>query len=157
MQHAGGETALVTVERKVGSTTTCVVRPNSTGQIGRLVGSGSSYVAENGLLLRASRLPQTAFGYLLTSRTAGFAALPGGSAGNLCLGGSIGRFAGQIQSSGAQGQIDTIVDLTAMPQPMGAVAAQPGETWYFQLWHWDSSPSGPPTSNFTASVAIDLR
>ncbi|WP_145194669.1 hypothetical protein [Planctomycetes bacterium Poly30] len=157
VQHAGGETALVTIERMVGNTTSCVVRPNSTGQMGRLVGSGSSYVAENDVRLRASRLPQMAFGYLLTSRTAGFSALPGGSSGNLCLGGAIGRFVGQIQSSGAQGQIETVVDLTALPQPLGAVAAQPGETWYFQLWHRDSSPGGPPTSNFTASLAIDLR
>ena len=148
--------ALCALERTVGFVPTCVSNNNSTGVRGRIVGEGSSYLAANDLVLTAVDLPLNAFGYLNTSRTQGFVANPGGSAGNLCLGGSIGRYAGNVQSSGATGSIATTIDATSMPQPAGSVMAQVGETWGFQLWHRDSSPGGP-VSNFTDPLAVTFR
>ena len=152
----GGVVALCALERTVGFVPTCVSNNNSTGVRGRIVGEGSSYLAANDLVLTAVDLPLNAFGYLNTSRTQGFVANPGGSAGNLCLGGSIGRYAGNVQSSGATGSIATTIDATSMPQPAGSVMAQVGETWGFQLWHRDSSPGGP-VSNFTDPLAVTFR
>ena len=153
---AGGRDALVSVERDLGQVTPCVAVPNSTGVAGKLRAAGSTYVAANDLVVTAFDLPPDSFGYLNLSRTTGFAPNPGGSVGNLCLGGAIGRFVDQVQSSGAAGEIATVLDLTALPQPLGPVAATAGETWTFQLWHRDSGPSGA-VSNFTRSRSVTLR
>ena len=41
----------------------------------------------------------------------------------------------------------------SLPQPMGTVAAQGGETWYFQLWHRDVV-NGNASSNFSNACAL---
>lgn len=130
--------------------------PNSTGVGGQLAGVGSDRVADNDLVLRAFDLPVNSTGFALASLTQGFVANPGGSEGNVCLGGDIGRFLSQVQSSGAAGVIFTTVDLTAIPQPTGNVAALAGETWNFQLWHRDSV-GGASTSNFTEGLSVTLQ
>ena len=109
------------------------------------------------MTLRASSLPQNAFGFFLVSDTQGFTANPGGSQGDLCLGGSIGRYVGpgQIQSSGSTGTFSLEIDLGALPTPTGSVSAMPGETWNFQAWHRDSV-GGSAVSNFTGAVAVPL-
>jgi hypothetical protein len=131
---------------------------NSTGVAGELGATGSASVAANDVTLRATSLPPSSFGFFLTSRTAGFVAGPGGSQGNLCLSGSIGRFVGpgQIQNSGASGTFSLAIDLTSLPQPAGAVAAVAGETWRFQAWHRDAV-SGVPTSNFTNGLELTFQ
>jgi len=153
---AGGRDALVSVERDLGEVTPCVAVTNSTGVAGKLRAAGSTYVAANDLVVTAFDLPHGSFGYLNLSRVIGFAPNPGGSVGNLCLGGAIGRFVDQVQSSGAAGEITTVIDLAVLPQPMGPVVAGAGETWTFQLWHRDSGPSGP-VSNFTRARSVTLR
>jgi hypothetical protein len=117
-----------------------------------------SIASANNLRVTAASLPLQAFGYFLTSRTQGFVANPGGSQGNLCLGGSIGRYVGpgQIQSSGQSGFIALQLDLTNMPQPAGSVAVQVGQTWSFQSWYRDSI-GGSATSNFTSGVAVTFQ
>lgn len=47
------------------------------------------------------------------------------------------------------------VDLGALPQPNGSVAATPGESWSFQLWYRDANPL--PTSNFSTAVTALLE
>ncbi|MEE8467439.1 MAG: hypothetical protein V3T22_03235, partial [Planctomycetota bacterium] len=70
---------------------------------------------------------------------------------NLCLGGQIGSFAKQIQSSGPNGEFTIQVDLTNIPtSPPHSVVA--GETWNFQAWFRDKNPGS--TSNFTNGVAV---
>ena len=88
-------------------------------------------------------------------RVQNFVMNPAGSAGNLCLGGAIGRYVGpgQVQGSGAQGQISLTLDLTALPQPNGLVAAQIGESWSWQTWFRDSS-MGAATSNFSDGLEV---
>ncbi len=127
---------------------------NSTGVAATLTGLGTPSVAANDLRLVARGLPQQSFGYLIVSRTQGTVSMPAGSAGTLCLGGLIGRFVGQIQNSGATGEFTTTVDLLQTPQPMGAVAGQAGDTWNFQAWFRDITPSG--SSNFTDGLTVVL-
>ncbi len=132
--------------------------PNSTGASATIALSGSPLAAQNDVVVRAAALPQQSFGFFLTSRTPGFIAQPGGSAGNLCLGSAIGRFVGpgQIQSSGTSGTIALTLDLTRLPQPSGPVAGAAGETWHFQAWYRDAV-GGAPTSNFTSGIALPLQ
>lgn len=128
---------------------------NSTGASGVLSAAGSRMVVDNDVTLTADSLPNNAFGYFLASRTQGFVMGPGGSTGNLCLGGNIGRYVGQgqIQNSGATGAVSLVLDLTQTPQPTGLVAIAVGETWHFQCWHRDAL-GGAATSNFTDGYSI---
>jgi hypothetical protein len=134
----------------------CAAINNSTGSPGVLGASGSAEVASNDLILHASGLPANASTFFLTSRTQGFSANPGGSAGNLCLAGSIGRYVGggQIGNSGAGGSYSLAVDNSLHPTPAGFVQVLAGETWTFQAWHRDLAPGGGTTSSFTNGLEI---
>ena len=74
----------------------CTPAPNSTGVAATIAGAGSASVALNNLTLASANLPQNAAAYFLCSRTQGFVQNAGGSAGNLCLGGAIGRRVGGL-------------------------------------------------------------
>ena len=135
----------------------CATNANSTGSSGVLSASGSPLVSANDLTLEASSLPNNSFGFFLASLDQGFVQNPGGSAGNLCLGGSIGRYVGpgQIKNAGTTGAFSLTLDLTQVPQPTGFVAIAGGETWRFQTWHRDAV-GGSTTSNFTNGLEIDF-
>jgi len=125
---------------------------NSTGQSAVISAFGSDVASQNQLTLTASQLPTGKFGYFLNSDVQGFVPFPGGSQGNLCLGGGIGRHAKQIANSGAAGELVIDVDLTALPRPGGTHSVVAGETWNFQCWFRDNV--GGPTSNFTDAVSV---
>jgi len=135
----------------------CMTNPNSTGVSGVLNGSGSVEVADNSFSLTASDLPQNAFAFIIVSQTQGFSANPGGSSGNICVAGEVGRnVGGMIQNTGSAGSIMVTADLTAIPQPNGPVAVMAGETWNFQGWHRDSV-GGMATSNFTNGLEVTFQ
>jgi hypothetical protein len=136
----------------------CTANVNSTGQTGSMSASGSNVVASNHLTLEASRLPNNAFGFFLTSMTEAVTPNPGGSLGVLCLGGLIGRYWGpsQIQSSGGTGSISLLLDLNQIPTQTGFVMALPGETRSFQCWHRDSV-AGAAVSNFTDGYRVTFQ
>ena len=129
--------------------------PNSAGTRGVMAMTGTDEVAVNELRLAAHGLPQQRFGYFLASQTQGFVSGPGGSQGNLCLGGNIGRYTSLVANTGGSTFLHIPVDLTAVPQGTGPVVAQPGETWSFSCWYRDVNPHS--TSNFADGVAVLLR
>jgi Tol biopolymer transport system component len=133
----------------------CQTNPNSTGVMSQISATGSLVAANNNVVLAASELPSFVFGFFITSRTQGFNMNPGGSMGNICVAGSVGRYVGpgEVQNSGANGEIILAIDLNAMPQPNGFEAAVAGDTWNFQAWHRDSV-AGTVTSNFTGGLEI---
>jgi len=88
---------------------------NSAGLAGVITATGSDVVADNSVNLEATNLPQNKFGYFITSQTQGFIANPGGSQGNICVLGNIGRYQLQVQNSGLDGEFDIDIDLTSMP------------------------------------------
>jgi hypothetical protein len=135
----------------------CLTNNNSTGVSGNMFGTGSNSVVSNNLVLHASSLPLNANGYFITSTTSLFIANPGGSLGNLCLAGSIGRYIGpgQVQNSGSSGSFSLAVNLFQHPTPTGPIAVLPGETWNFQTWHRDSV-GGVSVSNFTSAIQIQF-
>ena len=124
---------------------------------GLLLVAGPTYAPWSNLELRAELLPPNSTGFFLVSRTQGFAVQPGGSQGNLCLDGAIGRYVGpgQVQSSGAGGGFSLVVGAWNLPTPTGQAVAQPGDTWYFQAWYRDANPN--PTSNFTDAVSVTFQ
>ncbi|MEZ6018409.1 MAG: hypothetical protein R3F49_25160 [Planctomycetota bacterium] len=130
--------------------------PNSSGCGGIVLAIGDPRLATGALELTATLLPPNSFGFFLTSQAQDLVVAAGGSQGNLCLGGAIGRFVGpgQVMNSGASGTFTMAVDLNAIPAPTlsGSVAAQPGDTWNFQAWHRDANPTR--TSNFTDAVSV---
>ena len=125
--------------------------PNSTGSPGVITAFGNTHVALNRLTLTASQVPPGQFGYFLNSQTQGFF-MPPGSDGFLCLAGAIGRY-NQPGNIGQGPTFSIQVDLTAVPQPTGPVAVQPGDFWNFQAWYRDLGN----TSNFTNAVTIAFQ
>lgn len=136
--------------RDVGTSYCGPANPNSTGASAWIAAEGSTLVAEGDLRLRALSLPLNQAGYFLASRTQGFIPFAGGSQGNLCVSGQVGRYTDKVKNSGANGRFTMKVDLAAVPPGMQAVL--PGEDWNFQAWYRDANPS--PTSNFTDGVNI---
>lgn len=137
-------------------TSYCAAAPNSTGNPGVLVAVGSPRVLDNMLQLNASSLPLNSFGYIIASRSSGQTFPAAGSSGRICIvGPNIARFGSTIQNSGATGTFAATIDLTNIPtNPPTSVAG--GETWNFQAWHRDATPTGV-TSNFTNAVSVSFR
>ena len=129
----------------------CDSNPNSSGATAALTAVGSPSIAQNDVTFDVAALPTNQFGYLLMSDTQGFVPLFGGSQGNLCLGGQIVRFDGDVLNSGATGSVSFSPDLTDLPQN---TVFSPGETWSFQYWTRDANPT--PTSNTSNGLEIQF-
>ncbi len=127
---------------------------NSTGAAGDLWVTGSLAASSEAVELWAGDLPAGQVGLFMIGSAPGFVANPGGSQGNLCLGGLVGRFRGSLTGTGSAGEMHYVVDTTSLPLPPPATI-QPGQTWYFQGWYRDQNPT--PTSNFTSAVAVTFR
>ena len=67
-----------------------------------------------------------------------------------------GRFSSQLDLTDAAGTYSLALDPRFIAQPTGTVAANVGETWYFQAWFRDSSPTGAATSNLSNAVAVEF-
>lgn len=136
----------------------CGSEVNSTGDAATIAAIGSPVAADNDLTLICSEMPNNSFGFFIASRIRGFLANPGGSLGNLCLAGSLGRFVqpGQITSSGAGRSISLVVDLTAIPEGAAQVSAVAGDTWQFTAWFRDIVGMAN-VSNFSDAVSVTFR
>ncbi len=131
--------------------------PNSSGSSAAISMSGSLAVSDNSFSLHASGLPANQIGYFLSSPGHDFVAHPGGSDGNLCIGGGavIGRHLDSTQNFGPSGTLDFTLNLNNIPSALGPVTKQPGETWYFQCWFRDTNPGF--TSNFTNGLSVQFQ
>lgn len=127
---------------------------NSTGMPGTIQAKGSPFAGDRLLQVTATNLPNLQFGYFLASQTAGLTMGPGGSQGNLCLGGTIGRFVAQVGNTQLTGSLEISVDTANMPAPLAA-SISAGQTWLFQAWFRDVNPMA--TSNFTDAVEIEFQ
>lgn len=136
----------------------CTANPNSTGSAGVISATGSRAASENDLTLVATNLSPQSFGMFLVSPTQEYVQNPVGSAGNLCLGGLIGRYVGpgQIQHTGDPGEFSLAIDLTSVPTPMGSHSVSAGEILNFQAWHRDRV-GGQATSNFTDGLEVTFE
>jgi glucose/arabinose dehydrogenase len=149
VEHYSGR--VFKVEPDCGATTYCQPVANSTGVAGGIAMSGTTQVSANSFGLVASDLPPGQFAYFLASQSNGYSIGPGGSQGNLCVSGHIGRYNAFVGQVDGAGNYAIPVDLGNIPtSPPSSVVA--GDTWYFQCWHRDFNPS--PTSNFTPGLAV---
>lgn len=130
--------------------------PNSTGLPGRLTANGYDLVEVNKLAVMAEDLPVGQTTLLLNSRVQAAPYSVLGSDGLLCIGQPIGRYYGQVATADALGRATFPLDLERTPTPTGLVGISVGETWTFQAWSRDTSPSGG-TSNFTTGIAVTFR
>ncbi len=139
-------------------TSYCDTTLNSTGQRGVITATGSTLYLDNDVTLTATSLTPNAFGYFLVSTLQGLIVNPGGQQGTLCLNLPIGRFdgPGEVQDSGSTGSISLRLDLASIPQPDGPLAALPGTSLHFQVWHRDEMV-GQPTSTFSRGVTVRLN
>ena len=133
----------------------CAANPNSTGQIGKIDFVGNTFVCNGFIGLTVNDLPPAQFGIFLNSLTTGFVPNAGGSSGNLCLSGAIGRYTapGELFVTGPTGYALLPLDITMTPTPGSPVSIMAGETWYFQAWHRDVQ-GGQMTSNYTDAIGI---
>lgn len=123
---------------------------NSTGASAALDAIGSNSVAAGDLTLIANQIPPGKLGLFIVSQDMGMATPPG-SQGVLCLAGNIGRFNTHV-FQGPTGSFQ--VDLASIPVNP-PVAVVPGDTWHFQCWYRDTSPS--QTTNFTDVLSITFK
>ncbi|MCP3980274.1 MAG: hypothetical protein GY716_13295, partial [bacterium] len=93
----------------------CPAVVNSSGNAAEISATGSIAVADNDVTLATTGMPPGEFGYYLTSQTQGLVMQPGGSSGNLCLGGTIGRYIQDVQNTGVTGSFELVIDLTSLP------------------------------------------
>jgi len=147
----GAVGSIVSAISQVGTNYCGPANANSSGNSATISSWGLPEVVANNLTLIANGMPTGELGYFLCSLTADFVPGPGTSQGNLCLGGKIGRFAKQVQTSDKLGEFSIPVDLSALPvwrnQP-----ALAGQTWNFQAWFKDGK-----SSNFTDGLAVTFR
>jgi hypothetical protein len=134
----------------------CQSNPTSTGVQSTLSIFGSTSVVADEVEITAF-LPVNTIGFFLTSLDPGFVPNAGGSNGNLCLGGAIGRFQQLAKLSGANGEItiSTLVgewSIGDLPHPMTSYAAVPGTSSHFQLWFRENTTF--PSSNFSQGVRV---
>ncbi len=142
--------AVILIETGIGDNY-CAAALNSAGLTGVISASGSDTAVDNNVVLTASDLPPNQFGIFLTSLDQDFVpGLGGVSNGNLCLGGVIGRI-NTIRNAGSGGTYSLALNLMALPQGSGTMAAVAGDTWYFQSWHRDGVGFG---SNLTNGVSV---
>ncbi len=135
----------------------CAGQPNSTGLAATTQAVGSLLRADNSLTLYTSNLPLHVFGYYLGSQASGFVPNPGGSDGDLCLGGALGRFnrTGEILNSDQDGLFHLYLDLDDLPSPSGSIPVLAGQTWYFQSWYREAAPL--IGSNFSSSAVLTFQ
>jgi len=137
--------------KPVGTTFCTPAATNSSGLPAVIRASGSAKAGANELFLWASDLPQDEVALFLVSAKRGFVPNPGGSQGNLCLRGNIGRLSREVQNVGACGCVGMKLNLLWFPlEPPHTVMA--GETWCFQVWVSDNG-----SSNFTDGVSVTFR
>ena len=136
----------------------CTAALNSFGVKARMSAVGSNVVADNDLTLEAHDLPNNAIGIFLVGPDRANLPNVGGSAGVLCVGGSLGRFLlpGQVMVGGPARMFSLPLDLTQIPQGSGFIPVQPGETWRFTTWFRDTI-FGIPTSNFADGFEITFQ
>lgn len=146
---------LVYVQDEIGESY-CAAENNSTGVPSVTAARGVGLATANALILETRDGPPGAFAFYIVSMTSDNVPNPGGSAGRLCIGGSIGRHLGGLGQIDAGGVFRFQPDLTRIPTTPN-VAVQPGETWHWQQWHRDSTPTGGSTSNFSLPVRVTFH
>lgn len=134
----------------------CEANNNQTGTSGWLRATAVSRTAGVlGVGVRAISLPPNQFCLFIAGQGTDVTPNVGGSAGDLCISGGLGRYNGQVVNSGPAGEAELVMRPDNVPTPSGSTAFAPGDTWNFQCWSRDVA-NGVATSNFTNAIAVTL-
>ncbi|MCB9908363.1 MAG: hypothetical protein H6830_11645 [Planctomycetes bacterium] len=134
----------------------CVANANSTGFVSTIAATGSDVAADNNFTLVSTNLPDGEFMYFIGSYGQDQVNNPGGSEGNLCVGGglAIARFLPTLGAI-AGGMHSGMIDLTNIPLNTGSVEMiLAGDTFNFQGWHRETSTG---SSNFTPGLEVTFQ
>ncbi|MDF1839577.1 MAG: cytochrome c peroxidase, partial [Planctomycetota bacterium] len=126
---------------------------NTTGFSASISATGSIIASANDLTLHAVNLPENQFSMFVGGPAQVLVLNPGGSQGNLCVGGgNFGRIANSLQLSGTIGAISYDLDLQNMPTSAApyTTSITSGMTWNFQSWFRENGGN----SNFSNAVSI---
>ncbi|MEM1448756.1 MAG: hypothetical protein AAF957_17625 [Planctomycetota bacterium] len=130
----------------------CEANTNSTGRPAWVAAYGDNSTTASKVISVYDAPPGSPC-FILVARADGFVPLVGGSSGNLCLGGlNFGRYSNFVAPTDQFGRYELTISPQTIAQPNGTIAAQSGETWYFQGWFRDFD--GAVTSNLTNGVAV---
>ena len=132
-------------------TSYCTAVANSTGLAGVLSVTGSTRIQDDNLTVTASQLPPGQFAFFIVAHNQGFVVGPGGSQGNICLSGALGRYNGQVGQVDSFGTFTRTLSISSVPVNP-PISVQIGETWNFQAWYRDQNPG--TVSNFTQGLAV---
>ena len=133
--------------------TICEGQANSSGDAAELAVTGFEDPGFGYLHLSATQVPTGQAVFFLAGTQAALIQNPGGSQGDLCLGGNLARFnrPGEFGLADSAGSFALSIDPFSMPvSPTRPILS--GETWYFQAWYRDSG-----TSNFTSAVGVPFQ
>ncbi|MEL6431690.1 MAG: hypothetical protein AAFU73_09585 [Planctomycetota bacterium] len=137
----------------------CSAVVNSTGNEGHISAFGSAVILGEDLTFRVEGLPFGSVTMFLVSAHQGFVMNPGGSLGDLCLGGEIGRFnrPGDLQIAGSTGIVELPLEVSYIGFfPLDGSSLRPDQTWHFQAWYRDTV-GGALTSNFTDGLRVTFE
>ena len=133
--------------------TICEGQANSGGDAAELAVTGFEDPGFGYLHLSATQVPTGQAVFFLAGTQAALIQNPGGSQGDLCLGGNLARFnrPGEFGLADSAGSFALSIDPFSMPvSPTRPILS--GETWYFQAWYRDNG-----TSNFTSAVGVPFQ
>lgn len=150
-----GSTYLFSIAQPIGTSYCDPAAPNSSGLPAEIFAVGSEVVSDADVVLAAVQMPAHRIGIFLGGPVQGFTPNAGGSQGNLCLRGPVGRHAAEPFETGTAGKASLLVDLSDVPTPGGGHSVLPGETWNWTAWFVDANPGH--TSNFTDAVSISFQ
>lgn len=161
VNHFSGDSALYDLNVKIGeasiSEVICLGTPNSVGDGARVCTTGSDVAADDDITFEVSALPPNTVGYFVVSQDVFVIVNPGGSSGTLCIASvNLGRYVGDILSTGATGAVSFSPSVTSIPLS-GVGPAMAGDSFNFQCWYRDTDDMGMPTSDFTDAVSIEFN
>lgn len=135
------------------SAPTCVPpAPNSAGSLGACWVEGTALIVYDDLVLHATDLPPSQFGFFILGTEEASIPL---SSGTVCLTGSIGRLLQSLANTGVQGTLEHPLDLQSLPIGSPNRPAMSGETFHFQAWYRDTAPAG--SFNLTGGAKVLVR
>ncbi|MEZ6018364.1 MAG: hypothetical protein R3F49_24920 [Planctomycetota bacterium] len=150
---------LVTLDLFAGrSTALCAGgAPNATGVQAALDFEGSPFAGGMLAAVVSGLEPGGMFGVLVIGdASAPPTPLPFGN-GALCVGGAVGRLAAPPQLADPAGVQRHLIATAPLATSAQVRFVQPGETFTFQLWHRDRTPSGAGSANTSAARALTFR
>ena len=128
--------------------------PNSTGNSGLMIVTGSNVDADDDLTLTAMQLPLNSnIGYFIMG-TGTNSFIPTGAGSFICVTPGLKRYLPPVNNTNQfPGGFDRVVGTQGNGHPISANIT-PGSTWNFQAWHRDSNAG---TSHFTDAVSVTFQ